>query len=88
MSALNTKYAGGYKESFGLSIPGVAVTQPGLYNMANRISKANAKTLGWIGILFSPIAHGLWATATEEGQERRDLAAGYAYDMQRCDPTR
>jgi RHS repeat-associated protein len=88
MNALNAKYAGGWKEAAAIGIPGVVVTQPGLYGMANRISQANAKILGFVGMIFPTVFHTGWAAATEEGQERRALGNSYASDMQQCDPTK
>jgi hypothetical protein len=84
MNAINAKYASGWKEAAYSGLPGVAVTQPGLYGMANRISQVNAKVLGFIGAIF----HTAYAAVTEEGTERRALASSYSQAAATCDPSR
>ncbi len=88
MNALNAKYASGWKEAAYSGLPGVAVTQPGLYGMANRISQVNAKVLGFIGAIFPTVFHTAYAAVTEEGTERRALASSYSQASATCDPSR
>ena len=64
------------------------VTQPSLWGMAYRISQVNERFLGFIGLIAPTVIHTGVAAATDEGQERRSLANGYASASQQCDPTR
>jgi hypothetical protein len=88
MKTLNAKYADGWKEATVMGAPSVLLTEPAIYGMAHRISQANAKILGFIGMVLPLVGHTVWASTHQEGEERRALATSYAYNLQRCDPTK